>query len=214
MTHASATPLPAPRRRPLRLAACAALLALLGACAGPRPAATLLTLPPTPPAAAMPTMAPGPVVVVRRIALPEYLQSRRVRYRSGSSTLEEWPHVAWAERIDVGASRHLVAGLRAALPGWVVCESDCPSGPDERLLKVELASFDYDRAARTVHGEARISIAAPAAPQRLLRTAVHREALAVGADTPEGQAQAMAQLLQQVARAAAAELEASRGTPR
>ena len=31
MTHASATPLPAPRRRPLRLAACAALLALLGA---------------------------------------------------------------------------------------------------------------------------------------------------------------------------------------
>lgn len=198
---------------------CAGVLALLlGACAGPSPSPTLLTLPPTAvaPGAAVAVAPAGTrqILVVRRVNIPEYLESRRVRFRSESSTLEEWPHTYWAERVEIGATRSLVASLRQALPDWTVCEADCPRGPGARLLKVEVMPFDYLRASRTLIGEARISLAEPAAPAGVLRAAHYRYTVPVDTDSPQGQAQAMSELLRQLGSSVATDVKASSDSAR
>lgn len=120
---------------------------LAGCQSGPTP--TLLTLPlpasaPGPWAARLPSgHAPdAPVLVVRRVGLPEHHQDRQVRYREGASTVSHWPDVSWADRLDVTLTEHLAMRLRAALPGWTVCVRTCPATAPALVLRVDLSPFD------------------------------------------------------------------------
>ena len=72
-----------------------AMCAALAGCAS-TPAPTLLTLPSTSSLAPSSSLAPtasaaAPVLALARMEIPEYIVSRRVRYRADSSTLAEWP---------------------------------------------------------------------------------------------------------------------------
>jgi uncharacterized lipoprotein YmbA len=204
------SPLPAA----CRAAAALSLSAVLWGCASSAPpAATLLALPTLgEPAAGATAAAPDPaaperpVLVVRRLQLPEYLLARRVRYRAGDTTVDDWPGTFWAERIEVGMTRELSAALRARLPGWTLCNAACNGGDGSatpapalrsRTLQLEFAPLDYRRDRRELIAVVRGTLGAPdgAPPQRVER----RYVLQAGADTPQAHAAVLGELLQRVA---------------
>lgn len=174
---------------------------LLGACAGNGPPPTLLTLPAG--AVVSPTTSPtsaatGGTLVVRRVSIPEYLQTRRVRYRADASTLQEWPQVSWAERLEVGVTRELAAALRRALPGWTICEGSCPEGQAQISLQLDLRPLDLVRTEAALHASARWSLSQTGAAA--LPAPEHFDArIPVKADTPQGHAEAISAFLQALA---------------
>jgi uncharacterized lipoprotein YmbA len=201
-----------PDRLPLRRWRAALLcgVVFIAACAG-RPSPTLLSLPlvaapsvtaPMPPTSTSLTQPPPSepaVLVVRRVALPEYLLSRRVRYRADASLLGEWPDTVWAERIEVAASRELLAGLRRALPGWTVCEPGCTGAPQAARvvsLRIELAAMDFLRSNGRLQSSALVTLESVGQPPR--QFTLQRDVVA-GGDTPQAHAQAIAELLQGLA---------------
>lgn len=200
-----------------RAAAVLSLSAVLWGCASAPPSARLLALPTLgEPAAgtsaAAVVLPPGaatgdrPVLVVRRVQLPEYLLARRVRYRDADTTVDDWPGTFWAERIEVGMTRELAGELRARLPGWTLCNTACntngdggsaSSQPRTHALRLEFAPLDYRRDRRELTAVVRGGLEAPdGAPlQRLER----RYVLQAGADTPQAHAQVLGELLRRVA---------------
>jgi uncharacterized lipoprotein YmbA len=178
---------------------------LLAACASPSPAPVLLTLPPVVAAAAVvpAAAASGPMLAVRRVHIPEYLVARRVRYRADASTLAEWPNTYWAERIEIGVSREFVSALRQQLPGWSLCDTNCGDQTPTLALQVELVPMDYLRASQKLQARARITLSTGAAVPRELQTLERSYDVPAAADSAQAQAQAIAELVRQVATAAA-----------
>jgi uncharacterized lipoprotein YmbA len=194
-----------PRHAPLLVAA------LLAACASPSPAPVLLTLPPAIAAAAVApeAAASAPVLAVRRVHIPEYLVARRVRYRADASTLAEWPNTYWAERIEIGVSREFVSALRQQLPGWSLCDTNCGDQIPTLALQIELVPMDYLRTSQKLQARARITVSSGAAVPQVLRTQEIPYELTGAGDSAQAQAQAMAELIRQVARAAAPMVQAA-----
>ena len=184
----------------------ALLASLLVGCATPAPAPVLLTLPSgsaaVPAAAVSAPAGTGGVLAVRRVNVPGYLVARRVRYRSDASTLAEWPNTYWAERIEIGVSREFVAALRRQLPGWTLCDTACGDQNATLSLQVDLVPLDYLRGSRTLNGGARLTLSDGTAA-RVLRSEASSYTLTVNADSPQAQAQAIAELVNRVAAAAA-----------
>ncbi|MEO5698748.1 MAG: ABC-type transport auxiliary lipoprotein family protein [Burkholderiaceae bacterium] len=195
--------------------ATATLAALLSACASTPPPAVLLTLPPAAAplaagAAPLPASAAStPLLAVRRVVIPEYLVSRRVRYRADASTLAEWPNTYWAERVEIGVSREFVSAVRQQLPGWAVCDANCGDQRPALALQVELVPLDYLRGERMLQARARLTLSTGGAPPEVLRTEELTYRVPGDADTAQGQAQAMAKLIGQVAGAAATMIRAA-----
>ena len=127
----------------------------------------------------------------------------RARWPSG-------PNTYWAERIEVGVSREFVSALRQQLPGWTLCDTHCGDQAPALTLQVDLEPLDYLRSSRRLQAQARLTLSgAGAAPKVLLTQALAYE-IASSADTPQAQAQAMAQLIRQVAAAGAALIRAAK----
>ncbi len=190
----------------IQKAAAALVVILLAACASPSPAPVLLTLPP--PAVGEFAIAPaeagsGPVLAVRRVNIPEYLVARRVRYRADASTLAEWPNTYWAERVEIGVSREFVSALRQQLPGWTLCDINCGDRIPTLSLQVDLVPMDYLRAAQKLQSRARITVSSGATVSQVLQTQELPYELSGAADSAQTQAQLMAELIRQVAQAAA-----------
>jgi len=179
--------------------------ALLAACASPSPAPVLLTLPPASTASPVVPAAPAsaPVLAVRRVTVPEYLVARRVRYRADASTLAEWPNTYWAERIEIGVSREFVAALRRQLPGWTLCDANCGDRIPALSLQLDLVPMDYLRAAQKLQAHARITVSSGGAVPHELQSQEQLYELPGAGDSAQAQAQAIAELIRQVAAAAA-----------
>jgi len=150
----------------------------------------------------------GRLLLVRRLTIPEYMMSRRVRFWADTGSLAEWPNTSWAERIEIGLAREFVARLRAELPGWTICDATCVEGTPDLILKVDLLRLDVLRGERRIDAIAQIQVAtasknslAPPAANMSLQTPIL--SVPIATDTAQGQAQAMAQLLEVVARASA-----------
>ena len=182
-----------------------------GCASDPVPAPVLLTLPSGNPgtaangadAAASAAGATQPLLAVRRIAIPEYLVARRVRYRSDPSTLAEWPNTFWAERIEVGVSREFVSALRSQLPGWSLCENTCGDRAPSLAVQVEMVPMDYVRSAQRLQARARVVVSSAGSNPRVLQAQEWSYELPASADTAQGQAQTFAELIRQVAAATA-----------
>jgi uncharacterized lipoprotein YmbA len=193
----------------MRQAMLAALLALAG-CASPSPARQWLSLPlpkPLPLAshvhAATPPAATR-VLVVRRVGIPEYLQTDKVRYRQADTLLAPWPHTVWAEPLALGLTDHLVMRLRLALPGWTVCERSCPALATSTTLNVDFAPLDHVRAEGVLRAQAHWLLSDKGANANTPGTTT--DTVAVHPDSPEGQAMALAQVLDHLAGDIAAAL--------
>lgn len=130
--------------RRLRGAACLAVLALLAGCsAGPPPRLMLLSNDVALPAAVQPTQ--RPVLVVRTVTLPEYLDRRAIIYRSSDAELKRFPDVIWAERLGESLTRWIALQLAADLPGYQVQAFTTDSEKSPALaLNIELQSFEPD----------------------------------------------------------------------
>jgi len=197
------------------LAALTAVLAatLAAGCASdPVPAPILLTVPNATPGAAAPNSADAtasaagtnqPLLAVRRIAIPEYLVARRVRYRADPSTLAEWPNTFWAERIEIGVSREFLSALRSQLPGWTLCENNCGDRVPTLALQVEMVPMDYMRSAQKLQARARVVLSSGSSSPRVLQTQEWSYELPASADTAQAHAQAVAELIRQVATSTA-----------
>ena len=185
-----------------------ALAALLAACASPSPAPVLLTLPPAlVPAAAPAAPAPDastPLLAVRRINIPEYLVSRRVRFRADAATLAEWPNTYWAERVEIGVSRELVSALRQQLPGWTLCDTNCGDQVAGLNLQVTLVPMDYLRSAQKLQARARITVSGGGTAEgKVLETKELSVDIPANADTAQAHAQTISTLIEKVAAEAA-----------
>lgn len=185
-----------------------AALALLAGCAATPVTPVLLTLPPAVGASTTVSEPPAgaPLLLLRRVALPEYLIARPVRYRADASTLADWPNTYWAERIEVAATREFGSALRSALPGWQLCHADCPDQGRRQSLQVEFLSLDLLRGERLLRARTRISLSDLAASSAAtpLRAQERVYDLPTASDTAQAQAEAMTELLRRVARDAAA----------
>jgi uncharacterized lipoprotein YmbA len=188
----------------LRLAMATVLMAL-AACSTTVPAPVLLSLPPavtdaTPSAAPPSAAASAPLLAVHRVGLPEYEVSRRVRYRADASTLAEWPNTYWAERIEIGVTREFVSALRRQLPGWTTCETECAETQPTLALQVDVVPMDFVRSAKELQARARIVVRAGTGAARPLASTERSYTLPAGADTPQAQAEAMTELIRQIAK--------------
>ena len=201
--------------------ATAVAAALTAGCAtDPVPAPVLLTLPSVGNAipgggnggaASAPASATSePLLAVRRIAIPEYLVARRVRYRADPSTLAEWPNTFWAERIEIGVSREFLSALRSQLPGWSLCENNCGDRTPTLALQVEMVPMDYLRSAQKLQARARVVVSSAGSNPRVLQTQEWSYELPASADTAQGQAQTFAELIRQVAAATATTVKAAK----
>ena len=83
-------------------------------------------------------------------------------------------------------TEHLVMRLRGRLPGWIVCDRQCPMAASAITLTVDLSPMDYVRAARELRTEARWTFA-----QRARAPAVDTRADARPAASPNARPQAL-----------------------
>ncbi|NML15861.1 PqiC family protein [Azohydromonas caseinilytica] len=204
-----------------RAAAALSLSALLWGCASAPPSSTFLALPSlgapeatgadgrggvaapaASPAIGATGVATAPVLVVRRLGLPEYLLARRVRYRADTTTVDDWPRTFWAERIEVAMTRELTAALRQRLPGWTLCNASCGAAageaePRAQTLRLEFSPLDFRRDRHELFTVVRGSLEAP--DGTLLQRIERRYTLPARADTPQAHAELLGELLQRLA---------------
>lgn len=129
-------------------------VAFIAGCASSAPEQHLLALP-TP---AFPDKASVPAqagdtrwLQVGRLEIPEYWQSRAVRYREGNE-VKTWENTVWAERVEVGLTRNLGIELEHALPApWQLCPQRCDGSARRPVrLLISLSPMDYDRNTQTL----------------------------------------------------------------
>lgn len=179
------------------------LTVIMGGCAASKAPATLLALPTlaqAPASAASAAGAAEPLLAVRRVSLPEYLLARPVRYRDEASTLAAWPNTYWAERIEVGVTRELLAALREQLPGWTLCEAGCADAEPNVSLQVDLAPLDYLRRTQRLQAQARVTLSRSGTAPGAYQTHAWSFDVPAAADTPQAHAQALSELLRTLAQ--------------
>jgi uncharacterized lipoprotein YmbA len=109
----------------------------------------------------------------------------------------------WAERLELGLTDHLVMRLRMALPGWTVCERSCPAQASSTTLNVDFAPLDHVRAEGVLRAQAHWLLTGKEANAPGTTT----DTVAVRPDSPEGQAMALAEVLDHLAGDIAATLQ-------
>lgn len=184
----------------------------LSGCAGKAPPVVLLSLPSVAaPAAASPMVAtsqakPSPLIIVRRIQIPEYLQSAYVRYRDSAQTLAEWPATRWAERLEVGMTRHLTQQLNSVLKAGAACDTACIGAAHAVNLSVSYQTLDAQRHANVM--QAQISWWMTPASGEPPANGLHQLTLSepIEVDSAAGHADALARVNAQLARQIAASL--------
>ena len=92
-----------------------------------------------------PVMSSAPVIEVRRVALPNYLDSQDIMVRDGS-VLRRSPNGRWAERLSDGITDMVTARIGAARPDLVVTEQSL-ARPASAHLVVTLSRLDIAQSA-------------------------------------------------------------------
>ncbi len=132
-----------------------AILVLPACRSGPPPAEYILGAMPEATATSVP--ATGlPVVQVKRVRLPDYLDRTDILERRGNELVPSRTS-RWGERLSVGMTRALAASLAAGLPGMVVIATPAGGRPAREVL-VDVAAFE-SRADQRVVLVARWSVA-------------------------------------------------------
>ena len=115
-------------------------LALAGCgVSGPQPAIYVLGGPAAPTAVVTPEMG-LPIVLVRQVELPDYLDTTDLQERRGDEIVQSRAG-RWGERLSVGFTRALTAALGARLPGMAVVASPPIERPAQQIL-VDIEAFE------------------------------------------------------------------------
>lgn len=193
-------------------------VAALAGCVSAPPERSWLSLPvessvvgaPTAVSASVSVTTPAPrstpQIRLLRVQIPEYLQSNRVRYRDSATTLAEWPGVRWAERVEIGLTRHLSAQLNGVVGAGAVCEDACHVTPSVGNLQVSFVVLDLDRPQARLHAQVNWALTPTPGSASAPRQGLVRWTETVQEDNPAGQAAAMARVNAAVARELAQQL--------
>lgn len=109
-----------------------ALSLLATSCASPP--LSLYTLEPSnPPVLAAPLTNRVMVIEIRRVVIPDYLDTQDILVRDGN-TLQRSTHGRWASRLSVGVTRYLTGLLAARRPDALVTDQPQPDAPNDRIF--------------------------------------------------------------------------------
>ncbi len=124
------------------IAALAAVAAVLAACgtAGP-PHVTYVLGTPAPASASVEPLAGRPLVEVRPVRVPDYLDMTDILVRKSTNEMAPSPTGRWGERLSVGVTRALTLDLARQLPGFNVAAIEEPERP-ARLVLADVESFE------------------------------------------------------------------------
>jgi uncharacterized lipoprotein YmbA len=125
-------------RRPLLVATANLLLAGCG-MSGPPPAEYVLGTAPPATIAATP-ITTLPVIEVKRVQLPDYLDTKSLLVRSGNE-LKPSTTGRWGERLSLGVTRAVAASLAARLPNVSVTTAP-PVEPPALQLLIDVDAFE------------------------------------------------------------------------
>jgi uncharacterized lipoprotein YmbA len=131
-----------------RTRSCLPLLLCAVACSSGPPRRTYLLTPPldqTTPTTTTPSPAGGSMarkqrLEVRRILVPDYLDSSDILMRSGSNELKASATGGWGERFSLGLTRAVVADLAARMPQYSIVEDGSSSA--RRQLRITISALD------------------------------------------------------------------------
>ncbi|NHO31068.1 PqiC family protein [Acetobacter fallax] len=113
----------------------------LSACAGPPLQLYTLGGAATPAGQAQGLVAPGtPVLEIRRVSLPDYLDTQDIVVRNGQS-LDRSPNGRWAERLSDGITDFIVARVGSARPDIFVTGQSL-TGPATARLAISITRLD------------------------------------------------------------------------
>lgn len=195
-------------RRPARAATLASLglaAAVLAGCklAGPPPREYVLGTQPDP--AARSVVETGrPLLEVRRVQLPDYLDRTALLQRHGNE-LAPSETSRWGERLSVGMTRALTDSLAARLPDMFVTDSQPLVGRPSKRLMVEVLEFE-PRADHRVVLTAHWSLVDGGSPQ-ILTSQETSLVEPVGATGEEAVVSAMSRAVERLAEEMAASLQ-------
>jgi uncharacterized protein len=124
------------------LAGCALASSLLTGCklAGPPPEEYLLGTPAVPTTDKSQATTGLPVVLVKRVHLPDYLDRTAMVERRGNQLVPSATS-RWGERLSIGMTRALASSLAVHLPGMLVT-ADPPVEHPARRLYVDVVTFE------------------------------------------------------------------------
>jgi uncharacterized lipoprotein YmbA len=118
-----------------------AALLLLAGCQSSPPPATYVLGSPTPETTGAERLAGRPVIEVKPVLVPDYLDVTDILVRRGPNQLVPSQTGRWGERLSVGITRALAADLRNRLPGYLVTTVPPVERPSRQVL-VEVESFE------------------------------------------------------------------------
>ena len=124
------------------MAALGAYALALAACgrAGPPPVTYVLGTPAAG-AAGVEPLTGRPVVEVKPVLVPDYLDVSDILVRQAENIVAPSPTGRWGERLSVGITRTLAAGLVRRLPGFVVTIT-APAERPARQVLAEVEAFE------------------------------------------------------------------------
>lgn len=124
-----------------RMALLGAVLALTGCgTAGPPPVTYVLGAS-APHATGAESLLGRPVVEVKPVLLPDYLDTADILIRRGQHVVAPSPTGRWGERLSAGMTRALAAALARRLPALVIVASP-PVELPARQVQVDVAAFE------------------------------------------------------------------------
>jgi uncharacterized lipoprotein YmbA len=132
------------------------LLLCAAACSSVPPRRTYLLTPPVNPTAPATTtsspagdpMAPRQRLEVRRVLVPDYLDSTDILTRSGSDEVKVSATGRWGERLSLGVTHAVGADLAARVPQYSIVQ-DGSSNP-QRQLRITVTALDLWQNGRCV----------------------------------------------------------------
>jgi len=116
------------------------LMLLLGCSSGP-PRSIYVLGGPENPIAIVTSDAGRPVVELKSVLLPDYLDTTDILLRGGQNELKISSTGRWGERLSVGVNRSLAQSIGKRVPGVVVERSDTSRRPARTLL-INISAFD------------------------------------------------------------------------
>lgn len=118
---------------------------LTTSCAAP-PLAVYTLMPADVAATPMPTGHPEAVIEVRRVVLPDYLDTQDILVRNGN-TVQRSSRGRWASRLSTEVTRYLTGLLAARRPNALITDQPPVEAPQDRIV-VTVSNLDVTSAGR------------------------------------------------------------------
>jgi uncharacterized lipoprotein YmbA len=172
-------------------------MVVLSACAGPPPPRTYVLGNPADNRTDTRVETGRPVVEIRPVTVPDYLDSRDILTRRSANELVASTTGRWGERLSVGIARALAGDLARRLPNLVVTTVP-PIEPASRQVLVDVVVFEVQPDGTCVLG-ARWTILGGGRERKIVRSEYNRFVVPAGSHNDADIAAAMTQAIDKLA---------------